>query len=326
MSARTSTGLLGALCCLVVFVAVRLLVYRDLGGDLILGWPGSAMGQFRLSAAAAAALGGAALGVSGMLLQVLLRNPLASPYILGLSTGAALGVMLALYLAAVTSVAWTTGSLALPAGCGALASLAIVYGLGQRRGWIDPYTLLLVGVVVSAIAAALILALQQLVPHGLKADLLTWMGGYVPDSAPTLALVIFGVVVLAATIGSCALGPALDVATLGDDEARAVGLHLPPLRIALFVTSGLLAALSVALIGPIGFVGLIAPHAARLLLGPRHGPLVIGSALLGAALLVAADALGQIIPVRGGRIPAGVFTALLGGPAFLILLRRGGRV
>lgn len=307
------------------FVAfVRLFVYRDLGGTLVFGWATSDVLPFRLTALGSAALAGAALGTSGLLLQVLLRNPLASPYILGLSSGAALGVMVSLYIASVAGATFSTGAHAIPAGLGALGALAIVYALGQRRGWVDPLTLLLVGVVVSAIAGALILTLQHLVPHGLKGDLLTWMGGHIPESLGTTSFVAVAIVILAAVIGSFGLGRALDVAVLGDDEAHSVGLDLGPLRLVLFVVAGMLAAVSVALVGPIGFVGLIAPHAARLLLGARHRPLVLGSALLGAALLVGADALSQILPVRGGRMPAGVFTALVGGPAFIWLLRRGG--
>jgi iron complex transport system permease protein len=119
------------------------------------------------------------------------------------------------------------------------------------------------------------------------------------------------------------MGRAMDAATLGDDEARSIGLAIGPLRLSLFFLAGALTSVAVALAGPIGFVGLIAPHAARLVLGPRHAALVVGAALVGVTLLVAGDVVSQIIAVSGGRMPVGVFTALIGGPAFIWLLRSG---
>ncbi len=119
------------------------------------------------------------------------------------------------------------------------------------------------------------------------------------------------------------MGRAMDVATLGDDEARSVGLSLGPLRAWMFLLAGALTAGAVALCGPIGFVGLIAPHAARLVLGPHHTPLVIGAALAGVILVVGADVARQAIDLGTGRMPIGVFTALIGGPAFIWLLRTG---
>ncbi|MHC4141211.1 MAG: iron chelate uptake ABC transporter family permease subunit [Planctomycetota bacterium] len=119
------------------------------------------------------------------------------------------------------------------------------------------------------------------------------------------------------------MGRAMDAATLGDDEARSVGLALGRLRLWMFALAGALTAGAVALCGPIAFVGLIAPHATRLVLGPRHGRLVLGSALVGVALVVGADVSRQAIDLGGGRMPIGVFTALIGGPAFIWLLRSG---
>jgi iron complex transport system permease protein len=303
---------------------VRLHVYRGLDGKFMWSWPDGQIATFRLTAVAVAAIVGVALAVSGLLLQALLRNPLASPFILGVSSGAALGVTVAMY------VGWRfgmtglrTGTNAVPALVGAVATLGLVYLLGRRRGWLDPVSLVLVGVVVSAVCSALIMILHHLVPLGLRGDLMTWMAGAIPQAVSTGALVTGAIVAIACAAVAFALGRAMDAATLGDDEARSVGLRLRPLRSVLFLAAGALAALAVALAGPIGFVGLVAPHAARILLGPRHRPLVIGAALAGVALLVAGDALSQVVSVEGGRVPVGVFTALVGGPAFIWLLRTG---
>jgi iron complex transport system permease protein len=307
--------LVGLLIVALAVVAVRLLVYRDLQGRLILGWPAPTVAFLRWTAIAVAAIVGVSLAVAGVLLQALLRNPLASPFVLGISSGAALGIMIATYVGLVTY-----GPAAL---AGAAVTMVVVYGLGQRRWWPDPLSMLLVGVVVSSICGALILFLHHLVPQGLKGNLLTWMAGSIRQGVPRSVLVLCGVVAAGGCILAARLGRAMDAATLGDDEARSVGLALGPLRLGLFCVAGVLTAQAVALAGPIGFVGLIAPHAGRLLLGPRHGVLVIGAGLIGAGLLIGADAVSQTLFVAGGRMPVGVFTAILGGPLFIWLLRSG---
>ncbi|NNF43160.1 MAG: iron ABC transporter permease [Phycisphaerales bacterium] len=317
-----------ALAILVTLVAglaaVRLLIYRAGGGELTWGWPAGEIARLRLTSVAVATLVGAALGISGLLLQALLRNPLASPFVLGVSGGAALGVMTAISLEHAWGLAWARSGADAPAALvGALAALVIVYGLGQRRGWLDPVSLILIGVVVSAICGALIMFLQHLAPFGLRGDLVTWMMGIVPQGVSGMALAGSGIVVGLGAAGALGLGHAMDAATLGDDEARTVGLAVTRVRALLFVIAGVLASIAVALAGPIGFVGLIAPHAARLGMGPRHGRLVVGSAAAGAALLIGADLAAQVTSVGGGRMPVGVFTALLGGPTFIWLLRSG---
>jgi iron complex transport system permease protein len=176
---------------------------------------------------------------------------------------------------------------------------------------------------VATVCGSLIMFLQHLAPHGLRDDLTVWMMGHLPQSVSRSALYGAPAIALVGTALAAATGPALDAASLSDDEARSVGVALRPLRLGLFLLAGALAAASVAVAGPIGFVGLVAPHAARLVLGPAHRPLVIGAALAGVLLVVGADALRQTIVLGAGRVPVGVFTALLGGPAFIWLLRRG---
>ncbi len=316
---------LGILAALAATAAVlRILIDRDTAGAIALAWPEPEYAWLRWTALAVGATVGASLATSGVLLQALLRNPLASPFILGITAGAGLGVMTAMYLGHLSGSAssWTATSVT-PALVGALAVMGVVYTLAQRRGWIDPVSLVLVGVIVSAICGALIMLLQHLVPAGLHGEITRWMMGRIPQSAPTSTLVFAGGLSVAGVAIATVMGRAMDAATLGDDEARSVGLSLGPLRVWMFLLAGALTAGAVALCGPIGFVGLIAPHAARLVLGPHHTPLVIGAALAGVILVVGADVARQAIDLGTGRMPIGVFTALIGGPAFIWLLRTG---
>jgi len=321
---RYLTGMAVLLLLAAAVSVLRILIDRSLEGDVTLALPRPQYAWVRWTALAVGASVGAGLATSGVLLQALLRNPLASPFILGISAGAGLGVMAALYAAHVLGVrAFGPGTDVLPAFAGALAVLGTVYMLAQRRGWLDPVSLVLVGVIVSAICGALIMLLQHLVPTGLHGEITRWMMGRIPESVPGPTLVLAGGLSVAGVVIAMVMGRAMDAATLGDDEARSVGLALGRLRLWLFALAGALTAGAVALCGPIAFVGLIAPHATRLVLGPRHGWLVLGSALVGVALVVGADVTRQAIDLGGGRMPIGVFTALIGGPAFIWLLRSG---
>lgn len=280
---------------------------------------------------------GAALSVSGVLLQALLRNPLASPYILGISSGASLGVMVALYL----PIGATAGATLLAVGvehlaalAGAMLTMLVVYALAQRRGWIDPLELLLVGIVVNAINGAAIMFVNYLMPHGKRADIALWMMGYFNQAISigswpwhgafwVSPIALIGILTVAGIAIAYRMGAAMDVATLGDDEAHGVGLNLGLLRFGLFALAAVLTSGTVVLAGPISFVGLICPHVVRLLIGPSHRLLVIGSALAGSTLVIGADAGIRLLSREGGLKPVGLLTALIGGPVFLWLLRRG---
>ncbi|TVQ57430.1 MAG: iron ABC transporter permease, partial [Phycisphaerales bacterium] len=180
-----------------------------------------------------------------------------------------------------------------------------------------------IGVVISAICGALILFFQRLVPAGLRGDFMVWMMGHVPQGIDRSTVILFSAMTGLGVFLAMSMGRAMDAATLGEDEARSVGLSVGPLRLGLFILAGALTAASVAVAGPIAFVGLISPHAARLLIGPRHTLLVPASALVGAALLIGADCASQVFDVGTGPMPVGVFTALIGGPAFIWLLKTG---
>ena len=304
-------------CCI-----ARLMITRSTSGELALAWPEASYIGYRLVPMFAAIIVGSALGVSGMGLQVLLRNPLASPWILGLSSGAGLGVMASMLIAYYRGVGFPEGE-TIGAIAGAVFALFAVYLLSRGRGGLDPVTMVLVGVVVSVICGAGIMVLQHLVPMGLRGSFTTWLMGSLPETMSYIRLGVLGGVVGICTLLLAWWGPSLDAACLSDDEATSVGVHLPSLRFRLFLVSSILAAIGVIIAGPIAFVGLIAPHGARILLRTNHRMLAVGSATVGALLLVGADDLRQLIDLGTGRLPVGILTSGLGGIVFLLLLLRG---
>lgn len=276
--------------------------------------------SLRMTRALTAAGTGAALAVSGVALQALLRNPLAEPYILGLSTGAGVGVMAQLLLSYTLGLA--LGANHIGAIIGASLSMGVVYFAGRRRGVIDPLGILLVGVVLGTMNGAFILLLNYIIgPGGLKEDLSRWMMGNLNEGigsgtlVVTLVMTLLGIKLLLRDAG------AMDAAMFSDTEAKSMGVNLSRLRVTLFAVASILAACAVVLSGPVSFVGLVCPHVARLLLGPGHRKLIVGSALLGASLVVGADVAAAALDFGQGLLPIGVFTALIGGPVFLWMLR-----
>ena len=320
---RRAGGLAIAVALLAAATAVRLLAVRTLEGSVELGFPGGAIGDIRLACVGSAAAAGGALGASGWILQSLLRNPLASPFVLGVTGGAGAGVAIAAVAAASAGVAAPAGvALTIPSSVGAIGALALVLLLARRNGSIDPMTLALGGVIVGTVTAGMSAVAESLLPPDRRGMLAGWLFGRIPESPD--AAVLLGCAACAAGLGIAGwtLGPRLDAATLSDDEARSVGVPLGSMRAALFVSCGIATASTVALCGPIAFVGLIAPHCARALVGAGSRCGVMTSVLSGAALLVGADALRQWIDLGAGRLPLGAVTAVLGGAAFLALLRR----
>lgn len=317
---------LGGLFVLVVMVCVaRLLI----GNEIC--WPNDEILRLRSFRLVSGLTVGAALSVAGVLLQALLRNPLASPYILGVSSGAALG-WVAGKIGWVVVLGWVIGDAAwsgMLAGylailsplAGALATLVVIYVLAQKRGQLDPLGLLLVGVIVNAINGAIIMFIHYRDPHGLGVDLNRWMMGYINEGISWGVLWCMAGVVLCGILIAVVMGRSVDVATFSDAEAHALGLHLPRLRLGMFGLAGLLTAASVQLAGPIGFVGLVCPHIVRLMIGPRHTLLLIGGALAGGALVVGADTLIKLLDMGKGLMPLGVLMVVIGGPVFLWMLR-----
>ncbi len=285
----------------------------------------------RLPRVLAGLLTGAVLAASGAALQGLLRNPLADPFILGVSGGGALGAALvalagtALGLSPLT----TGGGLAESAGgfLGALLALVVVTALATRRGRIQPLDMLLVGAIFNAFAGALLLVLQALAEAGaVQRVLLRLMGSLAPDPGQPLILPALAAAALLAAVALATGARPLNLLALGDDTARTLGVHPDRLRLRLFVALSLAIGAVVAATGMIGFVGLIVPHGVRLALGPDHRLMLPASALAGAAFVVLADAgVRALAGPLGTELPVGALTATLGGPTFLWLLRRGQR-
>ncbi len=323
MKRRPALGLLLLFSAWLVFAAIRLGATRSLDGELLIGWPGLELGRYRVGAVVSATIAGVLLGASGALLQAILRNPLASPFILGVSSGAGLGVAIAaVTLGASATVALGPVATVGPAMAGALVALGAVLLLGRRGGSSDPTTVVLAGVIVGAIAAAGTMLAESALPLVRRGELTTWLLGRIPESPDPVLVWVTGSIAVVVLLLALALGPALDAATMSDDEARSVGVPLEAVRTIALVAAGGAAAASVVLCGPIAFVGLIAPHVARGVVGARHRVMCVGAGIAGAALLTGAEALRQFIDLGGGRLPVGALTAFIGGVAFLWLLRR----
>lgn len=312
------------LLALLVAVALLRLFVASVG----FGW--SEQWLLRVDQGVAAGLAGAALAVAGLMLQSFLRNPLADPYVLGLASGAGLSATLAECLGLWTG--WWLGPRPLWALAGAAGACLCVglFSRGRRTsGGPDPAGTLLSGVVIGLCAAAGMTLLSQFLPPERRLALTQWMIGSVdgqfPDAVRGLSFAVVGALLALALLWGAWRGPLLDAALLDEAEARALGLPLAQLRWGLFAGAAALTVGAMALCGPVAFVGFIAPHAARRLCGPRHRQLLPASALLGAALVVAGDVAGEwvfALPGHPGVVPVGVFTILLGGPAFLLMLRR----
>jgi iron complex transport system permease protein len=277
----------------------------------------------RLGRALLGAVVGASLGAAGVAFQTLVRNPLADPYVLGVSSGASVGAAAAIACGAVAGPAVGAASFA-----GALAAMALVYRLGLVRGRLVPYVALLAGVVLNSLSWAIILTIATLARVGTTGEILLWlMGSLSPPAWPRLILTT--AVVGAAVAGLMAMAPRLNALVLGDEGAHSVGIDVPRTRKLLLVTASLLTAAGVAVAGPIGFVAIIVPHFLRLLVGTDHRVLIPASALGGALFLSLCDTLTRLafLPL-GAEPPVSVLTALTGGPFFLVLLwqRRGERL
>ncbi|MFE6752671.1 iron ABC transporter permease [Streptomyces sp. NPDC057684] len=269
----------------------------------------------RVPRIAAAVLAGAALATAGTVVQAVSRNPLAEPGILGVVGGAGVGAVVTLTVVPLASF-WVVGGSAL---AGATAAAVLVFGLAARRG-LEQNRLVLIGIGVSAGAAALVSLLIVLTDpfNGTKA--LTWLSGSTygrtfPETLPVLVALAVALPVLGARRRE------LDLIGLDADTPRLLGIRLGTARLGLLAIAVVLTAAAVAAVGVIGFVGLVAPHAARALVGQRHGRVLPVAALLGSLLVVVADTVGRTV-IAPAQIPVGVVTAVIGAPYFAWLLWR----
>ncbi|MEU3551478.1 iron ABC transporter permease [Streptomyces longwoodensis] len=266
----------------------------------------------------AALLAGAALALSGTLVQAVTRNPLAEPGVLGVSGGAALGAVL-LVTTVPSAGSWGVAGAAF---AGAALTALVVFGLAARGGF-GQNRLVLVGVGVSAATSALIGLFIVLTDPFNATKALTWLSGStygrtLPDTLPVAAALVLGIALVLVRRTE------LDLVSLDDDTPALLGLRLAPARLGFLVAAVLLSATAVAAAGTIGFVGLVAPHAARALVGRRHVRVVPVTLLLGAALVGTADLLGRTM-IAPAQLGAGLMTAVIGTPYFLYLLMRARR-
>ncbi len=271
--------------------------------------------ELRLPRALTAFAVGGLLALAGALMQALLGNPLADPYVLGISGGAAVGALGALLLGA--------GGAALQGGAltGALLTMLLVFGLARGEGAWSSTRLLLTGVVVAAGWGALISFILSIAPEaGLRGMLFWLMGDLAGSATPTYGLVALGFGLLF----TLPLARSLNLLVRGELQAATLGVAVRPLKYLLYFAASGLTAVAVTLGGSIGFVGLVVPHAVRLLAGSDHRLLLPTSVLLGGALLVFADTLARTL-IAPQQLPVGVLTALVGVPLFLFLLQRGHR-
>ncbi|NIM52073.1 MAG: iron chelate uptake ABC transporter family permease subunit [Gemmatimonadales bacterium] len=275
--------------------------------------------DLRLPRVLLAFLIGGSLSVTGATLQALVRNPLADPYLLGLSGGAGLGAVAAIVLH--VGGAWGVPAAAL---VGALLAIALVYRIAVVTGSVlDARVLLLGGVVVGSFAAAVMGAIMAVSPAPeVHSAVLWWLGSF--DRASWQSLGIFGAYAVIPLGVLYSMARPLDLLALGEESARFLGADVERLKRVLYFVASVLTAAAVSISGIIGFVGLVIPHAIRILWGHTHQALLPGAFLLGGALMVLADAVARtaFAPLE---LPVGVVTALIGVPVFIVLVRRWAR-
>jgi len=310
--------------------------YLALGGRTVAPWDlaGDPAGRFmvmevRLPRALLAFLTGGILALSGTVFQAVLRNPLADPYIVGVSGGAALGATVAL------AAGLSAAPLALPFGLalgpvflasflGATAATSLLYLFASRRGALRTTHLLLMGVVFNFFASAMIMVIKTLVSPTKAQEILFWLMGTVSHPpGPSSALALPGALVLAGLALLWSRARALNALSLGSRFAYDIGVDPAAVRRLAFLTGSALVAVAVSTTGFIGFVGLVVPHALRLSAGPDHRLLLPASFLGGGVFLLLADLLVRFtFPIFGTQLPVGALTALVGGPLFILLLSR----
>ncbi len=262
---------------------------------------------------------GAALSVSGASFQALLRNPLADPFVLGVSSGAAVGSIVALIVAPNLTLVTPVGAF-----LGAMATVAAVYFLGRREGQLDSSTLLLGGIITASFLSAIIMFLMTTLAGRDLRGMVFWLMGDLSTPVPVGLRWIF-IVGLLAGIGAIYTTAAdLNLILTGEREAIHLGVDVMRVKLVVYVSASLLTALAVSASGAIGYVGLLVPHAVRMLFGSVYRLLIPASALGGAIAIVLADTLARTVAAPT-ELPVGAMTAMAGAPVFIYLLRRGMR-
>jgi iron complex transport system permease protein len=300
------------------------IILRQLGIPLGHAWPAPQVDivwTLRLPEVITAVLVGAALSLAGAVFQAVLRNPLADPFVIGTSSGAALGVAVAFVLPAATFTWLGFGTAQIFAFIGSVAAVALVYGLAHVGRQTPTLTFLLAGFAVST----LMVAAMWLVSYesGNQDKVLNWTMGSLGTPGWTQVVTI-GSVVVALLAVSLFFVRDLNALLLGEEQAAYLGVHSERSKLVLIGLAALLTSLAVSLAGIIGFVGLVVPHVARLLYGSNHRVVLAASVFLGASYLALSDVAARTLQGSGGELPLGIVTAVVGGPVFLYLLRKSG--
>jgi iron complex transport system permease protein len=266
---------------------------------------------------------GASLSVAGTSFQALLRNPLADPYVLGVSSGASVGAILALIAAPYLSLSPVLAALLTPLGAflGAAATIAAVYFLGRRDGQIDSTTLLLGGVITGSFLSAIITLLMSTVTSGNNRGMVFWLMGNLSTSFQKSVYWFLGVGFFLATGAIYTTATDLNLLLAGEKEAMHLGVDVRRVRLVVYIAASFLTGLAVSVSGSVAYVGLIVPHVMRLIFGSDHRTLLPTAALGGAIAVVFADTLARTV-VAPTEIAVGAVTALVGAPLFIYLLRR----
>ncbi|HTR47409.1 MAG TPA: iron ABC transporter permease [Verrucomicrobiae bacterium] len=320
---------LGALLFVVVVISLRMGAYPISVAQIVMTLVNRFIGrsneippdfwnvvyEIRLPRIALGILVGASLSTAGAGFQALLRNPLADPYVLGVSSGAALGAIISLAVAP-----QTPGTIQLAAFVGAAATIAAVYFLGRRGGQIDSATLLLAGIVAVSFLSAVIMFLMTMLPGRDLRGMAFWLMGDLATRPAISSQWLYLLLIIGA--GSIyTTSSDLNLILTGEQEARHLGVNVNRVKLVVYVAASLLTGLAVSVSGAIGYVGLLVPHLMRMFFGSDYRVLIPASALGGAILIVLADMLARTV-VAPTELPVGAMTALVGAPVFIYLMRR----
>jgi iron complex transport system permease protein len=258
---------------------------------------------------------GGGLSVAGLALQALLRNPLAEPYVLGISSGGTVGAVAAMTFAGGAFAL----SVPLASFAGSACVMVLVYWLAQRRGKLDPYTLLLSGIMIGAFFNAAVLLYVAIANQDIRPAFLWLMGNL--SGADMEKLVIVGPVVIILSAVLTTQAKKLNLVSTGEESALQLGVNLARTRMLSYLLSSILTGFAVSVSGVIGFVGLLIPHVCRMVLGPDHRLLFPASFLVGGSFLIITDLLSRTL-LSPSEIPVGAVTAAIGAPIFVYLLKR----
>ncbi len=277
------------------------------------------IGDIRLKRVLMAFIIGMGLSVSGCVFQSLLRNPLADPHILGVSSGGALGAVLAAALG-VPLISASVFGVPLFSFIGSLSAMFIVYSLSKRKGFLSMYSLLLIGVIVNSFFISIVIFIETIVSSDQLASIFFWLLGSFYQSDSDLIAMMYVVIVVCVSILLFQTRN-INLMTLGEAKAQQLGVSVERTKCICFIAASIMTGLSVAVSGLIGFVGLVVPHIVRLLFGPDHRLALPASALLGGIFLVIADTLARTV-LLPQELPVGVVTSFIGAPFFIFLLKQ----